>query len=546
MFGILSLEFIYMILLTILAVIVIFSALVLIHEYGHFIAARRAGIKVLEFGIGFPPRLFGKRRGETLYSINAIPFGGFVKLFGEDASDPAILKHKRSFSHQTPWTRTKVVIAGVLMNFFLAIALLTLGFIFGIEPLLVTEQDLFSHLRAGNIAASPGVFIAEVIKKAESSGLLKGDQILAIDDRPVNFPEQLALFNKGKAKKDIDLTVRSKDQVKKIHLPLAGKDFGVALKPYTEFPRTVIFEIKTKSASAASGLQSGDVILKVNGNEVYYPEHVETVLNEAISATFEILRGSQILTFSVDLPDARRVVLADVFAGSAAEIAGFQKGDLVLKINDTPIFEPRQVQEILRNNPGKPMQYTVLRSGHAEEIYAKTRENNLLGIALATVSSFKNSEISFYRGTLLTSIIEIKKVRYGPWKSFKQAISESFRLTGLTVNAFGRTIRQIVSRFEVPAEIGGPVQIAYYTHTFVKEGFFALLRFTALLSLSLAVINILPIPALDGGRLLFIVIEVLFKKRVNARLESLVHSIGFVLLLLLIALVTYSDITKLF
>ncbi|MEK7523998.1 MAG: site-2 protease family protein, partial [Patescibacteria group bacterium] len=123
------------IVLTIIAVIVIFSALVLIHEYGHFIMARRAGIKVEEFGIGFPPRLFKKKFGETLYTINAIPFGGFVKLYGEDSSDPKAQKSNRSFSSKSPWVRTKVVVAGVVMNFILAIVLLTIGFSFGTEPL---------------------------------------------------------------------------------------------------------------------------------------------------------------------------------------------------------------------------------------------------------------------------------------------------------------------------------------------------------------------------------------------------------------------------
>src|SRR5438552_12800 len=109
------------ILLTIIAVIVIFSLLVIIHELGHFITARRNGIKVLEFGFGFPPRLWSKKVGETEYSINAIPFGGFVKLFGEDSSDKKVLENKRSFAGKSPWVRTKVVVAGVVMNLILAV-----------------------------------------------------------------------------------------------------------------------------------------------------------------------------------------------------------------------------------------------------------------------------------------------------------------------------------------------------------------------------------------------------------------------------------------
>jgi membrane-associated protease RseP (regulator of RpoE activity) len=203
------------VLLTILAVIIIFSVLVLIHEYGHFIAARRSGIKVLEFGIGFPPKLWSKKMGETEYSINAIPFGGFVRLFGEDASSAEIIKSKRSFAHQTPWVRTKVVVAGVFMNFVLAIALLTIGFSFGIEPLLVTEKDLFAHLAAGNVESAPGIFVSKTTEKSESLGLSKLDQILAIDDAPLPMPINSPFFKKGKLKKTLIFSfVRKEDRRK--------------------------------------------------------------------------------------------------------------------------------------------------------------------------------------------------------------------------------------------------------------------------------------------------------------------------------------------
>ena len=537
------------IILTIIAVVIIFSILVLIHEAGHFFAARRAGIKVLEFGIGFPPRLFEKKIGETTYTINAIPFGGFVKLYGEDATSEAVIKAKDSYAHKSPWVRTKVVVAGVLMNFILAIFLLTIGFTFGIEPLLVTEADLFAHLAQGNVKSAPGLFIGKVPDNLKSFGLEMGDKIVAIDDKAITDESQAGIFEKGGAKKDIDLTLVSvKGVYKKIHVPLTGKDksFGIDLKPFTQFPRLAILEIKKLSKSSKAGFKKGDQILQMNGVEIYTPQDFDYALSRSQNIAFTILRDNQILEIPVTLPDKKSVVIAEIFSDSVAQKSGFIKGDIVVSISSTAISAPEQMQEILKKSGGKNLAYKLSRDGKELEITAKTGVNNMLGVALSQVNSFKNYEISTYRTSVLTSITEIKRVRYGPWTAFKQAVSESWRLTGITVNAFGRTLKTIVSRFSVPAEIGGPVQIAYYTHTFVQEGFFALLRFTALLSLSLAVINILPIPALDGGRLLFIAIEVIFKKRVNARFESFVHGIGFILLLGLIILVTYSDIIKLF
>src|SRR3989338_4813375 len=107
-------------LLTILAFLVIFSLLILIHEYGHFFVAKRKGIKIEEFGFGLAPRIWGKKYGETLYSLNWIPFGGFVRMLGEDARDKKALKNGRSFMRKSKWARTQVVCAGVAMNFLLS------------------------------------------------------------------------------------------------------------------------------------------------------------------------------------------------------------------------------------------------------------------------------------------------------------------------------------------------------------------------------------------------------------------------------------------
>jgi len=536
--------------LTIVAAIVIFSVLVLIHEFGHFMAARSAGIRVEEFGFGFPPRIFKKKVGETTYTFNAIPFGGFVKLFGEDSSNKEVLTDKRSFASKSPWVRTKVILAGVFMNFVLAIVLLTIGFIFGIEPLLVTEQDLFSNLEQGNIVSSPGVFVRNLDEKAVGLGIQVGDQIVAINDNSILNSDNVEIFQKGGAKKDIDITVRSdkNNDERKLHIPLTGDDktYGIHLKPYTEFPRLAILDVKPDSASAKAGIKVGDVIIKMNGEEVFYHGDFETLLAEASGVKFDLLRGNKIVKIDVDLPDPKKVVIADVFENSSALAAGMKKGDIIIEVDGAKVYKPEEVVDILKKNPGKEMKYKLSRANREIEIKAKSGEGNLLGIALSSVAPYINSEISIYRDSVLTSVTEIKKVTYGPFKAFSKAISETVRLTGLTVSAFTRMIKTIVSKFTVPDEIGGPVQIAYYTHTFVQEGFFALLRFTALLSLSLGVMNVLPIPALDGGRLLFIVIEVIFRRRVNANLEAIVHSIGFVLLMLLILLVTYSDIMKLF
>lgn len=534
--------------LTIIAVIVIFSILVLIHEYGHFIAARRSGIRVLEFGIGFPPRLFKKKIGETTYSINAIPFGGFVKLYGEDSSDRDVLSDKRSFASKTPWVRTKVILAGVFMNLLLAIGLLTIGFSFGIEPLLVTQADLYAHIEKGSVLTMPGAFIAKVSGARSQLPIHEGDQLLAINDAAVSDPSQLAIFSKGGASGDVDLTLRARDgTVKKTHVPVDSKkrSLGIELKPFTDFPRLTIHDVKPGSRAARAGVQAGDVLLKLNGQHIYDVGSYGEIVASSGLGDLEVLRAGTVVALEA-AGGAAPVVIAEVFPASAAQKAGIQKGDILEKIEGEAIATPQHAQAAIKAAGGKPLAYELIRRGKRLTVKAAPGADKLLGIALSSLAPYQNSDLSLYRDSVLTSIIEIKNVRYAPWNAFLQAISESVRLTGITIAAFGRTIGSLVSKFAVPGDIGGPVQIAYYTHTFIQEGLFAVLRFMALLSLSLAVINVLPIPALDGGRFLFIVIEVITKRRINARLESIVHMIGFVLLILMIVAVTYSDITKLF
>ena len=176
---------IFRLVLTAVAFLVIFSVLVIIHECGHFFMARKSGIKVEEFGFGIPPRIWGFKKGETLYSLNAIPFGGFVRLFGEDSRDSKILKNPRSFAHKPICTRIMVILAGVVMNFLLAWVLLTVGFSFGIQPLIVSSEDFVSGVQSGVIEIRPGVIIKEVRKgsAAQLAGLQPNDNILAVNGK---------------------------------------------------------------------------------------------------------------------------------------------------------------------------------------------------------------------------------------------------------------------------------------------------------------------------------------------------------------------------
>ncbi len=368
-----------MIILTIVAFIVIFSVLILVHEWGHFAAARKAGIQVEEFGIGLPPRakaLYKDKKG-TVYSLNWIPFGGYVRLYGEDSYDPKVLKSKKSFASKSVAQRTGVIVAGVVMNFILAWVIITIGFTFGMKPFLVTQTDLSSAIKSGVVESEPALYVHEIVKGS----------------------------------------------------PLDG-----------------------------SNLKKGDVIVQIDGQP---PPQAE-----ALASTI---------------------------------------------------------------TPNEMHTLTVVSGGKQSLIKTKSDSTGKLGFVIS------NRDL----------ITKVHKVSYPFYLAPIKAFQESVRLSVLTVKMLGNVIVNIVVKFTVPEGVAGPVGIAQMTHQFVQQGFMASLQFMALLSISLAVINIMPFPALDGGRFLFIIFEVIMRRKPNAKMEAVVHTTGFALLMLLIVFITWNDIARL-
>jgi regulator of sigma E protease len=366
--------------LTAIAFIVIFSILILVHECGHFFVARHVGIKVEEFGIGLPPRakeVFKDKKG-TVYSLNWVPFGGFVKMYGEDSYTPKIINMKSSFAAKTMFQRSCVILAGVFMNFVLAWLLISIGFTFGMKPFLVTDADLKSGIQQGIVETEDVFYVHEIIP--------------------------------------------------------------------------------------GSPLSKTDVI----------------------------------------------------------------SGDIITSINDQPIPDADQLSSIIK--PNQITRLGFLRNGKEGVIDVTADSKGELGFAFSAEQM----------------VLNVKDIRYPFYLAPLYALKEVGRLSVLTVQMLGDVIVSIVARLTVPEGVSGPVGIAKMTHYFVKQGLMALVHFTALISISLGVINVMPFPALDGGRFLFIIYEFISRRRPNAKIEGMIHTVGFALLMALILVITWHDITNLF
>ncbi len=367
------------ILITIIIFIVILAALILVHEFGHFVAAKLSGIRVDEFALGFPPKLFSFKKGETRYSLNLIPFGGYVKIFGENPDEESMEgpQKARSFVHKPKYIQLFVLIAGILMNILFAWALFSTSLMVGLPATATSYSD---------------------------------------------------------------------SEVKNIHL--------------------VVTEVGKDSPAEKAGIKFGDTITTM--------ESEETILeNESLT------------------PVAVQTLISET------------KGGLIhIHYKDGNVNKEADI---------KPVTGIV-------------KDKQAIGIAMGLVGDlhlpFFNA---IYHGGRLT-LINTKEVAVGLYTFLERVVVGKADFT----------------------QVSGPVGIVGLVGDASKFGFAFLLSFTAIISLNLAVINILPFPALDGGRIFFVLIEMIIRRPIKPEVANALNGLGFALLLLLMAVVTFKDVAKLF
>lgn len=561
-----------MIILTLIAFVLIFSLVILIHEMGHFLMAKKAGVKVEEFGIGLPPRLWGIKKGETLYSINLIPFGGFVRLLGVESD--AGLKAKLSpgsFSHQSIQKQIAITASGVVMNFLLAFVLLTIGFLIGIEPLIASEDEFLDAVRDGQVEIEPGIVLVEAgvypeLDMTDENGnpypapievyaYESGDTIVAIDGEIISSLEQWETFTAALESGELETAAVLVQDIKG-ELRLESFNAGQlnlatdeTLLDVLEFlpiylPRLVY--VKNDDALFADYLEDGDVLVQINGSEILTEEDLYEKLQNQETVRLRVYRpGVGKLTF-LDLPvPTSYPVISYVEVDSPAEEAGLRVGDRIMSVGGEVVIGATDISIATQKLAVDGLiAYEILRDDEAIDLSIPIREDGRVGIGISDLLPDYGT-LSFYGGYVPNTIMGIEKVRYGISAPIV-AVTEMWRLGKVTAVMFTSVFGNFLTGDAVPAGVAGPVGIAQMTFVNIQNGFAAVLRFVALLSLSLGVINILPIPALDGGRLVFILYRGITGHKPNERIENFIHFAGFVVLLLFILYITFYDVLSLF
>ena len=407
--------------------------LIFIHELGHFATAKWFGIKVTEFGFGFPPRIFGVSYGGTVYSVNWVPLGGFVRMVGEeDPTDPD------SFARQSVAKRSIVLLAGSFMNLLLPVVIITV--------LLVLPHDALVGGDVVIIGIAPG-------SPAEAAGLRPGDTILSVNGLHMSTPRESVELIRANRGKTTEISVRRGSGVAGLGSSpeLAAID-KVTVVPRLDPPRqTVVEEVTDPTAVAVTGPRRvGELTFNPDGSFSF-----DTQVGEAVSDT------------QVSLEVARR-------------------SDPDIEVGDTLV-------------------------------------QGAIGVTIGLVNpKFAKTTDPVWRA-VPKSFITIWDVMVFTWDGIFQGVATRSN-PGIT----------------------GPIGIAQVTDEVVARfGISWIFQLTALLSISLGIINILPIPALDGGRLMFVVIEWARRgRRISPQREGLVHLVGFVILISLVLVLSYSDIMR--
>ena len=442
---------------TILWFLVAIGILVVVHEYGHYLAARWAGVKVLRFSVGFGKPLVSRRfgRDQTEWTLSALPFGGYVKMLDEREGEVPAAEAHRSFNRATVWRRIGIVIAGPAANFLLAIVFYWALLLHGLPAL----KPMIGEPPAGTPAAQ--------------AGLVAGDEIRRVNgtDTPSFQDLRLTLLRAGVASEAIMLELADGRSVRLDALPM----------------------------------QTGNL-------------------------EQDILRPLGIVRYDPEIAP----VIGKLLPDGAAARAGFQPGDRLIAANGEAVENWQNWVQVVRQHPAKPLRIEFERQGQRGELTVVPDAVDEAGQRVGKIGAGPEVDESV-RAMLMT------EVRYGPVEALWQGAVRTWDMSLFTLEMMGRMVLGQVSW----KNLSGPLTIADYAGQSATLGWISFVGFLALVSVSLGVLNLLPIPLLDGGHLMYYVAEVLTGRPVSERTMEIGGRIGMALLLLLMSFALFNDLQRL-
>ena len=501
---------------TLISFTIVIGILIFVHEFGHFIVAKRAGVCVEKFSLGFGPKLLGFHRGETHYMISAVPLGGYVKMKGEDP-DETLTSDPKEFGSRSVGVRAAIVAAGSLTNFFFAFLIMPFVFIIGIQvPTFLGEAPVVAWV----VEQSPAMI----------AGIQQGDTITAVNGVEIKNWKMFnfTILTDTQQENNVRLTLSRNGTTLDKMVALTPDGMGTEGMGLFHAMRPQVGGVLSDSPAYHAGLQTGDLITAIAGTPVTHWMQMSEIIERypGKEIVFTVERDGRRSTETIT-PDVKVVGVAK---NSPADLAGLQIGDTILSING---------QDVSLADQSLYRSFGALDSPEDKMILVISREGTQRTLSIVPAMQHDTGiTVSGKIGVMPTQETTFK--RYGVYDSIKEGFQQSCEMTWLTLKTLGKLITFNISL----KMLGGPIVIAKMTGSAAKTGISSLIVFMALLSLNLSIINLLPIPVLDGGHLFFLLIEVIMRKPLDTKKMELVQKIGLALLILLFVTVTYNDILR--
>jgi regulator of sigma E protease len=509
------------IVLMILGAMVALSVVIVIHELGHFVVARRAGVEVEAFSIGFGPRIWGVRKGGVDYRLSLILFGGYVKMKGmESEGDKEPYEIEGGFFAARPGRRAIIAFAAPAMNILLALVVFTLLWFIGTKVPQGVLTTTIGYLEEG----SP----------AREAGFLPGDTILEVNGQPVQEWKDImgaVAFSPGDS---IDLSVDRSGRILDERLSVQ-KDKEVGFRHLRMYPRMdlLVEDVEQNSLAQRLGLRRNDILLSLAGERLYHIDQFREILARNIGQQVDLVvsrpgNGSRSRKLSCVVPAPEEgIEVTSVKKDSLAKAAGLKGGDVIVTAKGQKVSTIRSLKDILNANSGRKVKLEVLRgdkrAGTADSV--RVTKEDLLGASLRE----NVPVLGFLPGVV-----------YGVRKE-----NPAFATYSAVRNVL-LTLKALITRTVSTKGISGPVGIVGMIAKSISISFTTFLYFIGFLSANFAVINLLPIPIVDGGHIMFCAIEKARGKPIRQKTMTVMLNIFFVLIVGFFLFVTWNDIGRIF
>jgi len=515
--------------------ILLLGVLIFIHELGHFLAARYCNVKVEVFSLGFGPKILKYRKGETVYAISLFPLGGYVKMFGDDPTAQVSLDQQhRGFLYKTVPQKLLIAFGGPVMN------------------LLFTLVTFFILGLLGTPALESTIGDIKVNTKAYERGLRSGDKILSINGEQVSYWDDVLRFVQDKPNQDLSFTVSKANsqniQTYTIRSELKDNEDIFTTKKtigfiegLTALSKGTQMGVRFQSPAYKAGLRTFDRVKKINGQDIRYWRDLEHALLQKTQSKLTLLVQREDKDLEIHIGRAKTLkqlgiedtalYIAKVGKGTPADKAGLIKGDRFLSIDGQLLKTWEDVLKLIQSFSGNKLTVEFLRDGNKKQIklvpkimYVEGHLKSKFMIGITSGESQVTSKEIIKTETILGSIV------YSGTQTWHW-------LSVISINLY----RLIQGKLSFRT-LGGPIVIGRIAHRSFKTGLISFLFMMAIISLNLFFLNLLPIPMLDGGHILFFTIEGLMGRRLDVKKMIVAQQMGFFILMFFIVFTFLNDI----